>query len=266
MNAVGATFVSWLDLLTATGLVVAAGVFSALARAGVQGKMAVGAIRTVLQLTLIGYVLTWVFELERAWGVALVMAFMIVMAGRAAVARSERVIPRVHGGAIVSLALSGLITTWAVTAVVLDVEPWYEPRYAIALLGMTLGNALTGISLCLDDMLAAFSERRASVEVELALGATRWEAARRPLAEAVRRGMIPILNSMAVVGLVSLPGMMTGQILQGADPMQAVRYQIVVMFMIAAATAIGTTSSALFVVLRAFDDAHRLRSERIVHR
>ena len=135
-----------------------------------------------------------------------------------------------------------------------------------ALLGMVLGNGLTGMSLCLDELLASLDASRDQVETELALGATRWEAARQPLRAAVRKGMIPIINSMMVVGIVSLPGMMTGQILEGADPVAAVRYQIVIMFMIAAATAFGCMLIALFTYRQLFDSAHRLRAERITRR
>jgi len=124
---------------------------------------------------------------------------------------------------------------------------------------MILGNGLTGISLCLDTLLERLDERRAGVEADLACGATRWEAAREPLREAVRKGMIPILNSMTVAGLVSLPGMMTGQILAGAEPLQAVRYQIVVMFMIAAATSLGGILVAMMVYRRMFNERHQLR-------
>src|SRR3569623_2692060 len=114
----------------------------------------------------------------------------------------------------------------------LRVEPWYSPQYAIPLLGMILGNTLNGISLGLDRLGGELSGRRAPVEALLALGATRWEAARGPIRQAVRTGLIPTINAMMVVGIVSLPGMMTGQILAGADPVEAVKYQIVMMFLI----------------------------------
>ncbi len=123
---------------------------------------------------------------------------------------------------------------------------------------MVLGNTLTGISLSLDYLLDALSEKRKVVEMELALGATRWEAARDLLGGAVTRGMIPTLNGMMVVGVVSLPGMMTGQILQGADPVNAVKYQIVVMFMLCTATALGSIISALLVYRRLFNPRHQL--------
>jgi putative ABC transport system permease protein len=136
----------------------------------------------------------------------------------------------------------------------------------IPLLGMVLGNSLTGVSLAMDSLLTDLDEHKDRIEMELSLGASRWEAARDPLSEAVRRGMIPILNSMTVVGIVSLPGMMTGQILEGASPLSAVKYQIVVMFMLAASTSLGSMGVALFVYRRLFDDRHQLRVERIQKR
>ena len=162
-----------------------------------------------------------------------------------------------------TLFLCGLLTTFMVTQTVIRVDPWYKPQYVIPLLGMILGNGLTGISLCIDILLERFSEQQALVEMELAHGATRWEAARGVLREAVRRGMIPVINAMMVVGLVSLPGMMTGQILAGNSPLQAVKYQIVVLFMIAAATSLGCIGTALLAYRRLFNADHQLRSELI---
>ena len=99
--------------------------------------------------------------------------------------------------------------------------------------------------------------KRAQVEALLTLGATRWEAARRPIQQAVRTGMIPIINSMMVVGIVSLPGMMTGQLLAGVDPLQAVKYQIVIMFLIASGTALGTVGVVLLSYRRLFNVDHQ---------
>ena len=159
------------------------------------------------------------------------------------------------------------MSSWLVTGValfgILGVEPWYSPQYAIPLLGMMLGNTLNGISLGLDRFGSDLVGQRDQVETLLALGATRWEAAGPQVRQAVRTGMIPILNAMMVVGLVSLPGMMTGQILAGIDPIEAVKYQIIIMFMIASATALGTVSVVLLSYLRLFDHRHRLRRERL---
>jgi putative ABC transport system permease protein len=196
-------------------------------------------------------------------GLALVMT---AVAARAAVKMPKRSYVGGYLAAFATLIATGLLTSFTVTRAIISVEPWYRPQYLIPLLGMVFGNSLTGISLCLDQLLESLSRNRQAVEAELAMGATRWEAVREPLAGAVRRGMIPIINSMMVVGIVSLPGMMTGQILEGADPVQAVRYQIVVMFMLAAATSLASISIALLTYRRLFNDRHQLCSDRILQR
>lgn len=254
---------SALDLVLATGLVALAGAVSLGLRLGLERRLAVAALRTVVQLLLVGYVLKWVFAIEGVgWLIALV-AIMIAAASVAAVRRPSRTIRGATGYAFITLVLCGLLTTFAVTRVVIHVDPWYKPQYLIPLLGMVLGNSLTGISLCLDEILEQFVQRRALVEMELLHGATRWEAARDVLVDAVRAGMIPIINSMMVVGVVALPGMMTGQILAGVDPVEAVKYQVVVMFMIAAATSLGCMMMALIVFRLVFNDQDQLRTDRI---
>lgn len=254
------------ELVIAASLVFVAGAVSLGLRLQMERRLALASARTVVQLLLVGYVLTWVFEQRSPLTLFLAMALMLAAASRAAVTRSSRTFPGATGRAFGTLVLCGLATTFTVTELIVKVEPWYEPRYVIPLLGMVLGNALTGISLCLDQMLERLADRRALVEMELAHGATKWEAARDVLRESVRRGMIPIVNSMMVVGIVSLPGMMTGQILAGTDPMMAVKYQIVVMFMIAAATSLGCILIVLLVYQRLFNAKHQLLADEIVRR
>jgi len=253
-------------LALSAGFVLVAGLVSLGLRLGIEKDLAVASLRTVAQLLLVGYVLGWVFSLGSPWVVVALLLVMIAAAARAAVQRSSRTYRGATPVAFGMLAVTGLVTTLGATQVVIGVQPWWRPQYVVPLLGMVLGNGLTGMSLCLDELTRSLHEGRARVETELARGATRWEAARAPLREAVRRGMIPILNAMMVVGIVSLPGLMTGQILAGTDPLVAVRYQIVILFMIAGATSFGCLLLALMTYRRLFDDAHRLRVDRIVVR
>jgi putative ABC transport system permease protein len=146
---------------------------------------------------------------------------------------------------------------------ILQPEPWYEPRYAIPLLGMILGNAMTGIALGLDTLTTTAVRERPTIEARIALGASRFEALRAPMQEAIRRGLMPLINSMAVAGVVSLPGMMTGQILAGAPPAEAVRYQLLIMFLIAGATGLGLLMAVLGGAWRLTDRRHRLRNDRL---
>ena len=258
-----AVVLSGWDLAIAAGLVVLAGVVSLVLRLGLEKRLGIASVRTVVQLMLLGLVLRFVFDPSAHWLLAIVVAVMLLAASHEAVRRSESRFRGLTLLALLSLSLSAMFTTVVVTAVVVGVEPWYEPRYMIPLLGMILGNGLTGISLCVDSLLTTLREKRNHIEADLAMGATRWEAARGPLRDAVRRGMIPIINSMSVVGIVSIPGMMTGQILAGADPAEAAKYQIVVMFMIAGATSLCCIMMALLIYRRLFNARHQLRAEHI---
>ncbi|CAN7355947.1 iron export ABC transporter permease subunit FetB [Trinickia sp. LjRoot230] len=257
---------SLVDVAIAALLIVVNGAVSAALSLGLGRKLALAALRTVVQLLAIGYVLGWVFRFDRWYVVLPLMALMTVVAGLAGASRGE------HGyrGQRIDSIVSIWLSAWLVAAVglfaVIRIHPWYAPQYAIPILGMILGNTLTGVSLAIERITEALTARRDRLEMALALGATRWEAAQGPARQAVRAGMIPTLNQMAVVGVVSLPGMMTGQVLAGQSPLQAVRYQIVIMFLIAAASALGTVGAVLLTYRRLFSPEHRFLAARLVER
>ena len=262
----GALPLSLLDLGIAASLVLVAGVISVAMRLGLERKLAIGAVRTLIQLVLLGYCLEFLFQLDTAPLVLGWLGLMITAAGRAAMNRPTRTFRGAFLRGWAALALSAVLTTFTVTGAIVGVDPWYDPQYLIPLAGMVLGNSLTGISLTVDSLLETLDAKRDEIECLLSLGATRWEAARGALQQALRRGMTPILNSMAVVGMVSIPGMMTGQILAGAPPMEAVRYQIMVMFMLAGATALGSIIIAWLIFRRLFNERHQLRADLIIPR
>ncbi len=257
---------SALELGLAALLLLANGAVSIWLGLGLGKQLLIAGVRTVVQLMLLGYVLVYVFETSRPWLVAIIAFTMVVLAAHEAVKRAGRHYKGIKRNAFFSLLLAAGVTVLVATAVVIRPDPWWSPRYLIPLVGMVLGNGLTGISLGLDRCLAKFDEGRAEVEVWIASGATPWEAARPAAAEAIRAGLVPILNTMSVVGLVTIPGMMTGQILGGTDPGLAARYQMLVMFLISGATAAGTTGVVLLAVRALFDEGGRLRPERLSRR
>jgi putative ABC transport system permease protein len=128
---------------------------------------------------------------------------------------------------------------------------------------MLLGNTMTGVALALDRLTQSAWQQRDAIEQRLLLGQDRSEAASGIRHESIRAGLIPILNAMAAAGIVSLPGMMTGQILAGSPPLRAVEYQILIMFLIAAGTGLGTIASITLGARRLFDERHRLRLDRL---
>lgn len=252
-----------LHLAVATVLVVAAGAISVALGLGIERRLAVAALRTVVQLGLLGLVLERVFAVREPLLVVGLLLLMTVFAAREAIGRASRRYRGVLADAWLTMAATCFIVGGVVTQVVVGVRPWYDPQYVIPLLGMILGNSLTGISLCLDRFLDHLAVRTAEVELRIAYGATRREALAAPLQDAVRTGMIPIINAMAAAGIVSLPGMMTGQILAGSPPLQAVAYQIVVMFMIAAAVAFGAMMVVVLAGRRFMGKDATLRLDRM---
>ena len=231
---------SYLDLLIATLLVVMAGAISVALRLGLVKTLSWAAVRCVVQLGMIGVVLKYIFDLNTPWLVLGWLLVMLFFASREVVRRSKRRYSGIRLDAFITMSVAAIVVGVIVTQAVIKVRPWYDPQYLIPIFGMLFGNSLNGICLGLDRFLEHLRSRRQEVELLLAFGATRSEALRQAFRESVRTGMIPIINNMSVAGVVSLPGMMTGQIVAGVSPMQAVAYQIVIMFMIAAANAVGS--------------------------
>nr|WP_229191076.1 ABC transporter permease [Bradyrhizobium brasilense] len=165
-------------------------------------------------------------------------------------------------GAGCTLLAAGIVTMFALLTE-LRPDPWYHPRYALPLLGMILGNTMTGISLGLDVLTKGLVRERTAIESCLALGGTRYQAVLPVVRDGLRSGFMPIINSIAAVGLVSLPGMMTGQILAGVEPIEAVKYQLLIMFLIAGGTGLGTLAAVMGGARLLTDHRHRLRLDRI---
>ncbi len=228
------------DLALATILIVIASSISMLLHLGITRTLAMAALRCALQLGAIGLVLRQIFGMKNPLVVVSWITLMLFFAAREATRRSKKRYKGIILDSFLTMTASSLIAGGLVTQVVIRSDPWYDPQYTIPIFGMIFGNSLNGISLGLERLMDYVEERSKEIELLLAFGATRDEALREGARMAVRSGMIPIINNMSVAGIVSLPGMMTGQIIAGAAPIQAVAYQIVIMFMIAASNAIGT--------------------------
>ncbi|BAS28508.1 ABC transporter permease [Limnochorda pilosa] len=260
MNSGVVPISDWQLALSALLLLMAGGVSAAL-RLGLLRSLVWGAVRTFVQLTLIGYALTYIFALNNVWLILVIVILMTWVASRASTKRSG--IGSAYPRALAFLALfaSTFLVGVIVVGLIIGPDPWYSARVAVPIFGMILGNSMNGIALSLERLYSTARAHAGEVEQLLAFGAKPWEAVRRHVKEAIRAGMTPTINSLMVVGLVSLPGMMTGQILGGADPHQAVRYQIVVMFMIAAAVAIGCLLMVGLSYRRLFNDEDALIPE-----
>ena len=196
------------------------------------GRTALYAIaRMLIQLMLIGYVLVYIFDADEAWIIVSVLSVMLVAASVIAIRPLRNKEPGLLRNAFISILVGGVLTLALVTQVVIDIEPWFLPRYMVPLAGMVFSGSMNAVSLA--------AER---LESELARSVDFTEAR----ATALNAALIPMINSLFAVGLVSLPGMMTGQILSGVSPVVAAKYQIVVMCMFFSAAGM---SSAIYLAL-----------------
>lgn len=253
------------DLAVGALLIVANGILSLGLGLKLERTLFISTARMIVQLTLVGYVLTAVFEVSSPVWTGAIAAVMVIFAGYEVSARQERRLTGLWSyglGATAMTFSSTLVTVLALTTQI-GPSPWYDPQYAIPLLGMVLGNSMTGIALGLNTLTSNMARDRIAIEAQLCLGASRWTACGPMMRAAIRTGMMPMINAMAAAGLVSLPGMMTGQIMAGVPPTEAVRYQILIMFLIVGATGLGVLMTVFGGLAYLTDARHRLRLDRL---
>jgi putative ABC transport system permease protein len=254
-----------LDIGIAAILLVINALLSVVLRLGLAKQMLIAASRMVVQLLLLGLVLKALFDLASPLVTAAMGLIMILFAGREVMARQSRKLTGwwAYGLGTTSMLIAGTVVTLFALTTQVRPNPWYEARVAIPLLGMILGNTMTGIAIGLDRLMTGTARERSAIEARLALGHSSTQAMSGVVREALRSGLIPIINSMSAVGLVSIPGMMTGQILAGVEPMEAVKYQLLIMFLIAGGTTLGVMGAVLGGAHRLTDHRHRLRLDRL---
>ena len=202
-----------------------------------SGNAVYALARMLLQLLAIGYVLTYIFNADQPWIVLVVLATMLAVASWIALRPIKAKGETLYGKALASIAIGGVTTLVLITQAVLEIDPWFAPSKMIPLAGMIFATGMNTISIA--------AER---FQAEMRNGAG-YEHARRT---ALGAALIPLVNSLLAVGLVSLPGMMTGQILSGVDPLIAARYQIVVMCMIFGSA--GISSACFLTMLKSVGD------------
>lgn len=256
---------SYVDLLAGFILVLLNAGLSLLLNLGVGRPLVVAAVRATVQLLLVGLVLKFVFGSSSLWlilGVALVMT---LLATYEVWSRQKTRFSGIWGvgiGAVATSVAVVLILTYTVVAIV-DTEPWYTPQLLIPLVGIVLGSVMNGVGISLNVFNSGLVRERAAIEAQLALGATRQRALRPLQRAALRSGFIPIVNQMSAAGVITMPGMMTGQILAGMEPYEAAKYQILVLFLLAAAAGFGALVATSLAIRRASDERDRLRLDRL---
>lgn len=232
----------------ALGLMLVAIGLSAWQKLGLEWTLAIATVRTIVQLVVVGYVLQLVFALSNPWAVLAVIGVMATIATIVARNRISKKIPQlvpVVGGSIV---ISTALTLSYVNLLVLRPDPWYEPQYLVPLAGILLGNAMNAAAIAGERFVSTLNTSQLEIETYLSLGATPRQATAQYRRDAIKAGLIPTLNSMMVVGVVTLPGIITGQLLSGVNPLDAALYQMLIMFILAI-----TTLTTTILLIRGID-------------
>jgi putative ABC transport system permease protein len=252
------------ELSIAGGLVLLCAAMSLAMSLGLHRQILVSATRMVLQLWLIGLVLRTLFETSNTVFTAALLAVMVAAATYEVSARQKR---RVRGiwhvlisGAAVSISTI-LIAAFAL-ATLATTDNWTAPRIMIPITGIILGTSMNSASVALNTLFSTIASQRAAIEAQLALGYSRRKAVTPIMRSAIHAGAIPIINQMAGAGIITLPGIMSGQILAGQDPMSAARSQIFLMFLLCAASVASILIAVFLGLYRLTDERHRLRLDR----
>ena len=250
--------ISFWQLLLALLFILVAQTASFVYHLGLNKDISIGTVRTFVQLFLMGYVLTFIFSIENLWltvGIFVIMAISasFIIRGRV----REKDVPYMLPTFLTMFA-SYFITAVFVTGLIIGVAPWWEPRYFLPIGGMVIGNSMSALAIALERLFREMRQQKGLIETRLCLGANYREASSEMFRNAVSAGMIPSINAMMGVGLVFIPGMMSGQILAGADPLQAIRYQIIIMLMLVGSTATTSIITILIVRKRCFGKGEEL--------
>ncbi len=261
----GAPDLGWGQLVAAVALVAVPLGVSWWWRLGLMRDIGIASGRMVLQLALAGIYLQFLFELNSPW---LNLTWLLVMINAAAASacrnsdlRWQRMLGPVGG----ATAVSALLVVLYFNGVIVQIDRLFDARYLVVISGMLLGNTMSGNVVALTHFFETVRGSGAAVfEYRLANGATREEALRPIYREAARRALRPMIASMMTMGIVSLPGMMTGQILAGASPVGAIKYQIAIMFAILAVMALGVVLALRFAAMAGFDGWGRVRRDVFV--
>lgn len=221
----------------------------------------IGVVRMSVQLTLVGFYLKTLFTLNNPWLNALWILVMLVVADLSIIQRAGLRARFFALSTLVAVTVSTLLSTFYLVVLVIRPELFYDARYLVPLAGMVLGNCQQGNVIALERFYAALRRNELEYQTFLLLGASRWEAVLPYYRTAVKAAISPTLANMTTMGLVSLPGMMTGQILGGSEPWLAVKYQIAIMVGVFASTTLACAINLRLSMRMAFNGYDVLKGE-----
>jgi len=231
---------------------------------GVGGSLVTSAVRCVLQLSVVALILQKIFETNNPWGVAGI-AFLLNLMGTIETVVNKAKLRYTNMFPTVLLGMLGSTIPVSIIGIrfAMAVDPFWQPSQYIPIVGMLCGSTISGIVVSVSYVLKELNENRDKVEMYLAFGASRFEACKPIAKEALRLALTPNINQMSVLGIIAIPGMMTGAILGGSSVQQAARLQMVIMFMISSCTALSSIVTTVLALSIVVDAEHRVRPDRI---
>lgn len=246
-------------LLIALGMVAVAAIISELMHMGIGKTLMWSSCRALVQLCAMGFIIGYVIRSNNVWMVFALMAVMLVAAVQIVMSRARGIPKGLAGPIFLSLVITMLLMLALVTELIVRPHPWYAPQLVVPLTGMLLGNTVTALAVGLSRFYESMEERRDEVDMMLALGATPWESACPSIVSSIRLGLLPTTASLASSGIVTIPGMMAGQVIAGGDPLNAAKYQFVVLDAIAALTLLADGLIMVMIYRTCFtaDDQYR---------
>ncbi|MDR4507092.1 MAG: iron export ABC transporter permease subunit FetB [Candidatus Brocadiaceae bacterium] len=222
-----------------------------------------GTLRASLQLILVGYLINVIFNHKEWYFVLLILMIMLLVASRTLIKRLKNPIRGTYVYALVAVSLASLLSLILIFKVIIAIPVWYEPQYLIPIAGMIIAGGMNGAALAGERYRSEMELRLPEMEMLLSLGYESRKASRRPRQQALTAALIPSLNNMMVMGIVHLPGMMTGQIVAGSNPVTAVKYQIVIVLSLAATVSLASWIFLSLLDKKFFTPNHQIRYELI---
>ncbi len=225
----------------------------------IEKTILLGAFRSSTQLILTGYIIHFIFELNQWYIVLLILLIMVLVASQTLIKRMRNPIRGSYSYALIAVSIASVLSLIIITQIIIHVSPWYSPRYLIPLAGMVIANGMNGATLAGERYRSELQLRLEEMEMLLSLGYDIKKASHKARKQALIASLLPSINNMMVMGIVHLPGMMTGQIISGSSPLTAVKYQIVIVLSLAATNAMTSWVFLNLMDKKYFTPEHQIR-------